>query len=669
MGFVRFFFTYLGVNATETFPAYRRDREREWHVIERIQRRIGQPVGAALSAGKHLFPLLIGGICVWVVVQRLDGIHFPEILAAFQRILFWQWAVALALTALSFWAVGRYDAVLHRHLGTGVCARRARRAGAAAIALAQTLGFGVITGALCRIRLVPGLSLKQAFMVSTAVAASFLIAWAALVSVILLCLPAPQGISPLYGAMGLLACLVLTALVLTAPVLRIGKFRFTLPSLPACLALLGLTLLDTLAAAAAFYVLFPGGCDIGFLQLLPVFLLALGAGLISGSPGGAGPFELTMLSLLPAIAPVELIATIMCFRLVYYAIPACLAALALLWPPRSAAPPVAVENAICPSRVSDAPRAEIGVVRQNGGVLVPLAGNPALVVQTGQTVSAFFDPTRNLCANALDDLVQRARTRNKYPCLYKCMPRSAVVARRAGHKALHIANEAILNPADYDLQGARYRQLRRKLRHAEKAGIKIRTARELPLDDMAQVDQDWQATHGRARGLSMGWFEPDYVRGQRVYLAYQGDQLLGFITVHGGQRTQCLDLMRNRPGAPDGMMHMLVHTALNDARRDGISCFSLAALPSIPKQTQGVTRVLRRAIVDLSGGRGLAQFKHSFAPRLIPLYLTSTCRLGLLIAVLDLTWAIRFPHHHRRQFGPLPHNDYDHNAFAPTVKT
>ncbi|MFI4861863.1 MAG: hypothetical protein ACIAXF_14415, partial [Phycisphaerales bacterium JB063] len=53
-----------------------------------------------------------------------------------------------AATVISFWSLGRYDAIAHRHLGTDIRARSASRAGVCAIAFSQTVGFGLLTG--CR---------------------------------------------------------------------------------------------------------------------------------------------------------------------------------------------------------------------------------------------------------------------------------------------------------------------------------------------------------------------------------------------------------------------------------------------------------------------------------------------------------------------------------------
>ncbi|MCB1329671.1 MAG: hypothetical protein KDK28_09575, partial [Maritimibacter sp.] len=61
--------------------------------------------------------------------------------------------------------------------------------GAAAIAVAQTIGMGTLTGALVRWRLLPGLGLAGALRLSVAVSLSFLAAWAVLTALALVALP------------------------------------------------------------------------------------------------------------------------------------------------------------------------------------------------------------------------------------------------------------------------------------------------------------------------------------------------------------------------------------------------------------------------------------------------------------------------------------------------
>ncbi|MEZ5796458.1 MAG: YbhN family protein [Paracoccaceae bacterium] len=73
-----------------------------------------------------------------------------------------------------------------------------------------------------------------------------------------------------------------------------------------------------------------------FLALLPAFLLAFGAGLLSGTPGGIGAFEVVLLALLPAHPAEGVIAATLAWRGVYHLAPAAIAALAVLRGPRPA---------------------------------------------------------------------------------------------------------------------------------------------------------------------------------------------------------------------------------------------------------------------------------------------------------------------------------------------
>ena len=68
----------------------------------------------------------------------------------------------------------------------------------------------------------------------------------------------------------------------------------------------------------------------------------------------------------------------------------------------------------------------------------------------------------------------------------------------------------------------------------------------------------------------MGRFEPDYLAGQRVYVARKGLRPVGFASFHTGAAGWALDLLRPHPEAPDGTAHALVAAAIADAARAGV---------------------------------------------------------------------------------------------------
>lgn len=571
-----------------------------------------------------------------------------------------QWLGALLFASMSFWAIGRYDALVHRHVATGRSATEAGRAGLLAIALGQATGFGLLTGALVRWRMLPGLSLSAAVHVTLTVAALFLAGWSVIAAAAVVAFPAP-GIAPFRPlAWGILAALpVILALCLWQPRMSLLGRVLRLPALSTLFRLTILAALDTLAAALSLAVLLPAETGVGLVELLPAFLLAFGAGMISGAPGGMGAFEVALLALLPTAAPEHLLAAVVGWRAVYYALPATAAVVLLARGPgtepggASLPRPVAV-GAPLPSGldalVRGSRRAEAGILRQGDKLFLPVAGpcgGGAIVARTGRMLVGIGDPLGAAPSEEiLAALTAAAEAEGRLPCLYKLGARSALAARRAGWQLLPVALEAWLRPAAFSLDPPVRRQLRRKLRKAEAAALALcRVRGVLPLVEMAEVAEAWALARGGERGLSMGRFAPDYVARQRIYLARSEGRLIAFLTLHEGDAEWTLDLMRARPEAPDGAMHALLVHAIAEAGAVGCRRLSLAALPH--PRAEALLRRVPKALFPAAGSDGLARFKRAFAPSLEPLYLAAPSRSALVLAAFDLAHAIARP-------APLP---------------
>ncbi len=607
--------------------------------------------------GRQLAVLALVALGFWVLRERLPQLDMGKVWRTIHQVGALQWIGAAGATIASFWAVGRYDEVVHGLLGTGVAPARARLSGTAAIAVAQFAGFGVLSGALVRWRLLPELSLGQALRLSVAVSLSFLAGWAVVAALAVLL----TGLTAFHARPLALAVLVAGAaaclLLLLAP-RGLGR----LPSLRAFGSVLALALVDTFFAALALYLLLPAGADVAPATVFAAFLVALGAGLIAGTPGGVGPFEVTLLALLPTIDHEPLLASALAFRLVYYLVPAALGTTLLLRGPLARdragagrpalvlAPPEpqpylapALENALwfCA-------RAETNLVRQGEFALLHADGRPVLAAApAGQALVMLGDPlstSARALGPALAALGDCARRAQRSPLIYKCGARTAAAARARGWKVLAISQEAWLEPATFTTAGREHRQLRRLLRKAEKAGIRVTEGgRCLPLDDMARLSRAWARAHGGERGFSMGRFQGDYVSCQRVFLAWQGDRLVAFITLHENRREWTLDLMRQDPQAPDGTMHLLLCAAINSAAAIFCPRLSLAALPLADTGESRVLAGLRARIARLAGGDGLRRFKTSFAPRWQTLYVAAPGPVSLLLGLAAVLARIRRP--------------------------
>lgn len=577
---------------------------------------------------------------LWLLADRWASIDQQALMAAFRTLGTNQWMGGLAFTAVSFWAVGRYDEVLHRHLGTKTPSSVARRAGICAIAVSQTVGFGLVSGAILRWRLVPGLSLWQATRFTALIAVSFLAAWAVVTAMVIVALPGapfkPLAVMVLGLALGLI---IISLRHPQGPATRVRwPNSFTL------VRLFGLTLIDTCAACAALYVMVPNGLAIDVATLLPAFLLALGAGLVMGTPGGIGAFELCLITLLPFGQDTDLLAAILAWRMVYYAVPAVLGAvIALLHPAAQPAKPVPVMH----PHLYD--RAEGGLARQAGLGLEPVGAHQQLLGRTNHCLIALVSPLhhspRGDIARSLSALARRARDESRMAVLYKTSARWAAVARAEGRFVRRIGWEASLDLSRYALGASSRSGLRRKLRRAEGMGVRVApcTGETAPWAALDQIAGTWSDCHGGERGFSMGRHDKTYLQGQRLFVAWQDGKPIAYVSFHAGKTEWALDLMRHGQNLPDGTMHCLVQCAIEQARAEGMARLSLAAVPNTALGAKDrLDRLLIRLIPCLSA-KGLYQFKQSFAPQWHPLYMATPHRMGLVLAGLALWRAITAP--------------------------
>ncbi len=607
--------------------------------------------------------MLFGAVALVVLFrERLLALDMPTVWTGLHQTSPAQWAAAMVATMVSFWAVGHYDAVLHRALDTGIGERQARRAGITAIALSQTIGFGVLSGALVRWRLLPGLGFWQAVQLSALVALSFMAAWALIGSVVLLVLPSALPQARLLGGTVLTVCILLMLLRILYPQLSLRGLH--LPRLPMIREVTRLAALDTFAAAMVFYALLPAQTGLDFALFFPAFLLAFGAGLVSGTPGGMGPFEIALIALLPQVPAESLMSAAIGYRAVYYALPAILAVPVLAkgaaprtWPSAKALnfrkiPARPVLSPKIENLIANAPMAEANLLRQGGKALLSRSGGPTalMVARPGQSIVALRDPLAGNHDEAVAILRQAACRSLRIAAFYKCSARQAVAARRAGFFVRPIARETWLDPRSFDESAPGLRQLRRKLRKARAGDVAILCSTgPLPLADMARINAEWTARQGGERGFSMGYFCPTLIQSQRVYLAYAGGRLEGFITVNQVNRERSLDLMRQAADAPEGLTHALVTAAIRDAAVCGCTRFSLAAVPLLPERIAGrkgvrsLTVFLDRLYNSISGGRGLGQFKSAFGPHWQTLYMAAPSRSALLLAAIDIRHAVIHP--------------------------
>ncbi|MGX9354337.1 phosphatidylglycerol lysyltransferase domain-containing protein [Roseobacteraceae bacterium S113] len=600
-------------------------------------RRLGQQVL------QNVVPLGLGLFCIWSLWGQIQDVDNTALWARFHQITLAQWALALAATAVSFWALGRYDVHMHAHCKTLVPPQRAARAGLTAIAIAQTTGLAAIVSGLIRWKMLQPLGAMPVAAVTASVSVVFVLGWVLFLglSAALPGAPMPWWIAPL-SVFGLI---VFLAASVVRPLWPGRDQSMPLPSVPHLLRMTCLAALDLGGAAVAFFVLLPTDAALTFAAFLPIFLLAFGAGLYSGTPGGLGPFELALLAFLSSFPAPELLATIVAFRLVYYALPAALACISLAhdhFTTRTLPTPVKRQPHL---PLSQTTRAEAGLIRQNGGRMRVFGGTSWPAVDTGQTDVALFDPLAGCVQTALPLMRNANLAAGRLSLLYKIAPRTAAAARREGWHAMHLSDDAILSPMSFDLRIPARKRLRRKLRAARNAGVTVRAV--MPVYEhraLSEVAQDWHSRNGRERGVSMGRFRVDALENQLVLGAFVDEKLVAFASFHETEHEMCLDLMRQGDFCPDGAMHKIIIEAIEHGKRHQTQRLSLAAAPAQSSQACGAFHAhFLRLIETVSGGAGLRQFKSSFAPDWERRFVAAPNRIIMLLALADMARAIHWP--------------------------
>jgi phosphatidylglycerol lysyltransferase len=243
--------------------------------------------------------------------------------------------IAILLTALNYVVLTGYDFLAFAYIGRRLPWQRIATASFVAYAIANNVGFAMLSGASVRYRFytrwgVPADELPQ---IVFSYVVTFWLGLLLLGGLSLAVSPLPQklgaSIPALSAPLGYLLILVSLGYVASAAFrlgpLRIGRFKIPLPSPQIALAQLVISIVDWILAAAVLWVLLPPGST-PFLGLIGAFLAAQLLGLASHVPGGVGVFEGTVVLLLkPFVPSTVLLPALVSYRVVYYLLPLCVA--------------------------------------------------------------------------------------------------------------------------------------------------------------------------------------------------------------------------------------------------------------------------------------------------------------------------------------------------------
>ncbi len=276
-----------------------------------------------------------------VALHRLAGeFHLNDVLRTFTEIPGSAFATAVLCAAGSYFALTQYERLAIRHVGVSLPYHRVALTSFIAYAIGHNVGMSAFSGGAIRFRMysAAGLSATQILQTIAFCTLTFALGAATLTGVSLIAdagraaslLHASEWAATAAGAVLLLAVAGWVAFASTrdAPI-EFRGIELPLPGFRLSLAQIGVASLDLMLSAATLWSLLPESANVSFWAFAGLFMVAVGAGVISAVPGGLGVFESVFVLLLPGVPAQQLLGVLLAYRLVYYALPFALAVLGL----------------------------------------------------------------------------------------------------------------------------------------------------------------------------------------------------------------------------------------------------------------------------------------------------------------------------------------------------
>jgi uncharacterized membrane protein YbhN (UPF0104 family) len=287
---------------------------------------------SALRSLYVLLAVLILALTSFILVRDTGALRIDDIEKALVRLAPGRIWFCVALTGVSFFALGCYDVIATRIVAPGrVSAFLAWFAGAAANGISNTLGFHALTATAVRYRLYRGSGLAPAD-----IARVISLSWTALafgfLTAIALAMLFHVPPVPWERAAGAILFVTLATFVKWLGQGRQIAFRslsLPLPSGRVAATQMAVGALEMASAIGALYVLMPSGETVSFAAFSAAYVAAVLLGIASHSPGGLGVFEATMLSLSTELDRAGVLAALLVYRVFYNLIPFVVALLSL----------------------------------------------------------------------------------------------------------------------------------------------------------------------------------------------------------------------------------------------------------------------------------------------------------------------------------------------------
>jgi lysyl-tRNA synthetase class 2 len=183
---------------------------------------------------------------------------------------------------------------------------------------------------------------------------------------------------------------------------------------------------------------------------------------------------------------------------------------------------------------------------------------------------------------AIEAWLQLTQQRAWIPAVLAASETGAEAYHRAGFDALEIGDEAVVEVADFTLQGRAMRSVRQAVNRARRAGYQVRIEPVWDLDpahraQAEQLSQRWR--RGGERGFSMALSRFAAIEDADCLIVqahnFVGELVAVLQFVPWGKDGLSLDLARRHPDLENGVMELMIAELLAAAPSRGVSRVSL----------------------------------------------------------------------------------------------
>ena len=236
------------------------------------------------------------------------------------------------------------------------------------------------------------------------------------------------------------------------------------------------------------------------------------------------------------------------------------------------------------------------------------------------------------------------------PVFYQVAAANLSIYVDLGLRLSKLGEEALVDLADFSLDGPGRAELRQSHRRALREGAEFRVVPRAGVAELMprlrEVSDAWLADKRGEKGFSLGYFNENYLRRFDCAVVERAGRIVAFANLWraGAFWELSVDLMRYGDAAPKSVIDFLLVECMAWGRSEGYRWFNLGMAPlsgledhPLAPAWHKLGRLVHRYGEEFYHFEGLRKFKEKFEPIWRPRYLAAPGGFAMAGALLDVT--------------------------------